>query len=345
MVSELGNEDRIALVAYAGSSSIILDSTSTENKNKIYSAIDNLKSGGSTAGGAGIRMAYDTAKHNFLKEGNNRVILATDGDFNVGVSSHQELVSLVEKERESGIFLSVLGFGTGNYQDGKMEQLSNHGNGNYHYIDSMLEAKKVLLQDLTGTLFAIAKDVKIQVEFNPARVKAFRLVGYENRKLAHKDFSNDLKDAGELGAGHTVTALYEIVPTGSKENLAETPTLKYGNKVEKDEPVATTTSDFANEVATVKLRYKLPKEDKSKLLERTVKTSDFKQFPETGNDFKFQTAVAEFGLLLRNSVAKGKSSFEAVLKRAKTSKGADEFGYRADFIKLAESAQLLSKTR
>jgi len=263
---------------------------------------------------------------------------------NVGLSSHQELVSLIEKERDSGVFLSLLGFGTGNYQDGKMEQLSNHGNGNYFYIDSMLEAKKVLLQDLTGTLFAIAKDVKIQVEFNPGRVKAFRLVGYENRKMAHKDFSNDLKDAGELGAGHTVTALYEIVPAGSEENVGGNPTLKYGKKAEKEEPVVES-AEFANEVATVKLRYKLPKENKSRLIERTVETKDLRQLSETGNDFRFQTAVAEFGLLLRNSVAKGKSSFEAVLERAKASKGADKFGYRADFIKLVESAQLLSKTK
>ncbi|MDP5016876.1 MAG: VWA domain-containing protein, partial [Dolichospermum sp.] len=256
LVNKLRPEDRVSLVVYAGNAGVVLPATPGNQKTKILAAIDRLQAGGSTAGGQGIELAYKIAKQNFLKSGNNRVILATDGDFNVGVSSDAELTRLIEQKRDQGIFLTVLGFGTGNYKDGKMEQLADKGNGNYAYIDTLLEAKKVLVNDIRGTLFTIAKDVKIQVEFNPAKVQAYRLIGYENRLLQNQDFNDDKKDAGEIGSGHSVTALYEIIPTGTKSDvkLPEVDPLRY----QRSGVTATDTAD--NEIMLVKLRYKSPQD-------------------------------------------------------------------------------------
>lgn len=297
--------------------------------------MDNLQAGGSTAGGEGILLAYKTAKENFIAKGNNRIILATDGDFNVGVSGDGELVRLIEKQRDDGVFLSVLGFGTGNYKDSKMEQLADKGNGNYAYIDNILEAKKVLVKEMGGTLLTIAKDVKLQLEFNPAFVKGYRLVGYENRLLNNEDFNDDKKDAGELGSGHTVTAIYEIIPAGSSEVIASIDSLKYQQPKQTPSPLA-----FNNEVMTVKFRYKEPKESQSKLISHVVlnKKTDFNNSSE---NCKFACAVAEFGLLLRDSKFKGETNYKDILALAKQVKGKDDEGYRAEFIKLVEMAEIL----
>jgi Ca-activated chloride channel family protein len=334
LVDQLRSQDKVSLVVYAGNAGLVLAPTSGSEKEKIMQAIENLDAGGSTAGGQGIELAYAQAKESFIKEGNNRVILATDGDFNVGVSSDGELVRLIEKKREEGVFLTVLGFGTGNYKDSKMEQLADKGNGNYAYIDDILEAKKVLVKEMGGTLLTIAKDVKIQIEFNPAKVKAYRLVGYENRLLNKEDFNDDKKDAGELGSGHTVTAIYEIVPAGSPDQgWASVDELKYQKTVAA--PVSATT----NEILTVKFRYKEPKEHKSKLITQVV-TNSKKNISE---NCQFACAVAEFGMILRDSKFKGEADFSSVLALAKQSKGKDEDGYRAEFIRLVETAQLLKK--
>ncbi|VGO16703.1 hypothetical protein PDESU_05294 [Pontiella desulfatans] len=330
LVEQLRPEDRVSIVVYAGAAGIVLEPTS--EKGRILEAIERLNAGGSTAGGAGIELAYKTAQQNFIKEGNNRVILATDGDFNVGVSSDGALTRLIEEKRESGIFLTVLGFGTGNYKDSKMEKLADQGNGNYAYIDDILEAKKVLVSEMGGTLVTIAKDVKVQVEFNPRKVKAYRLIGYENRILAKEDFDNDQKDAGELGAGHTVTALYELVPAGSDEEIPVAGKLKY----QKTKLLA------SDELMTVKLRYKQPDADVSKLITETVAASAALAMEEAPN-IGFASAVAEFGLLLRHSEHKGSANYDAILRRAKAAKGADEEGYRAEFIRLVEKAQLLDR--
>ena len=334
LVDQLRSEDKVSLVVYAGNAGLVLAPTSGAEKEKIMQAIENLEAGGSTAGGQGIELAYAQAKESFIKEGNNRVILATDGDFNVGVSSDGELVRLIEKKREEGVFLTVLGFGTGNYKDSKMEQLADKGNGNYAYIDDILEAKKVLVKEMGGTLVTIAKDVKIQIEFNPAKVKAYRLVGYENRLLNKEDFNDDKKDAGELGSGHTVTAIYEIVPAGSSDQgWASVDELKY------QKTVAAPVSATSNEILTVKFRYKEPKEHKSKLITQVV-TNSKKNISE---NCQFACAVAEFGMILRDSKFKGEADFKSVLALAKQSKGKDEEGYRAEFIRLVETAQLLKK--
>ncbi len=335
LVEQMRPQDKVCIVVYAGAAGVILPSTSGEHKEKIYEALENLQSGGSTAGGEGIVLAYKTAKENFITKGNNRIILATDGDFNVGVSSDGELTRLIEKEREDGVFLSVLGFGSGNYQDSKMEQLADKGNGNYAYIDNILEAKKVLVKEMGGTLLTIAKDVKLQIEFNPSKVKAYRLVGYENRLLNKEDFNDDKKDAGELGAGHTVTAIYEIIPAGSSELVASTDALKYQETKPNTESVST-------EVMTIKFRYKEPKESTSKLITHIVldkKTA----FDTAGENSKFSVAVAEFGMLLRDSKFKGNSDFKSIMTMAKNAKGTDDEGYRAEFIKLVEVAELLKK--
>jgi Ca-activated chloride channel family protein len=325
-------------VVYAGAAGVVLPSTSAANKAEIIEAVDRLRAGGSTAGGAGIKLAYKTAIKHFIPNGNNRVILATDGDFNVGVSSTSELVRMIEEYREKGVFLTVLGFGMGNYKDSRMEQLADKGNGNYFYIDNILEAKKVFMTDLTGTLFTIAKDVKIQIEFNPAKVKAYRLIGYENRILDNEDFADDTKDAGELGSGHTVTALYELIPYGSDEEAAEIKDLKYQDV--KIDPKAFK----SQEVMTVKLRYKKPDGNKSRLIQEPV-TDEETSLDRASDDFKFSAAVAEFGMLLRGSEFKGSTDFESILKLAQEGKGQDRHGYRAEFTKLVEMCQILHQTQ
>ena len=328
LVDQLRPEDRVSIVVYAGAAGLVLEPTA--DKGEILEAIKRLNAGGSTAGGAGIELAYKVAKQEFIRKGNNRVILATDGDFNVGASSDGDLVRLIEKKRNSGIYLTVLGFGTGNYKDSRMEKLADKGNGNYAYIDDILEAKKVLVNEMGGTLLTIAKDVKIQVEFNPRQVKGYRLIGYENRMLAKEDFSNDLKDAGELGAGHTVTALYELIPAGSDMEVPTAGNLKYQRTKMID----------SNELMTVKLRYKRPDDDVSKLITQAVAMNDF-QALDNGGNIGFASAVAEFGMLLRGSEFKGTASYEDILRRAKAAKGSDVEGYRAEFIRLVEKAQLL----
>jgi len=337
LVDQLRPEDKVSLVVYAGAAGVVLPATSGNNKEKINDAIEQLQAGGSTAGGEGILLAYKTAKENFITNGNNRIILATDGDFNVGVSNDGELVRLIEKKREEGVFLTVLGFGSGNYKDSKMEQLADKGNGNYAYIDNILEAKKVLVKEMGGTLLTIAKDVKIQIEFNPAKVKAYRLVGYENRLLNNEDFNDDKKDAGELGAGHTVTAIYEIIPAGSDEVLASVDPLKY------QQPTTAPNKSTSDEVMTIKFRYKKPNENTSKLITETVLDKK-KSLTSASENCKFSSAVAEFGMILRDSKFKGDADYKTVLAMAKQSKGKDDEGYRAEFIRLVEMAQLLKKS-
>lgn len=334
LVGQLRERDRVAIVVYAGAAGLILPSTPGNEKERIIKALDMLMAGGSTNGGQGIKLAYRIAAENFIKGGNNRVIIATDGDFNVGVSSTAELVRLVEHKRKGGIFLTVLGFGTGNYKDSRMENLADKGNGNYAYIDSLLEAKKVLVKEMGGTLFTIAKDVKIQVEFNPARVAAYRLIGYENRLLRKEDFNDDRKDAGELGAGHSVTALYELVPAGSKSNVPAVDPLKY-----QDTRIRVSARQ-RDEIMTVKLRFKEPAGSKSTL---TVKAVLDRNLPlgETSENFRFSAAVASFGMLLRDSAFKGDASFESTLKLAQKSRGKDAEGYRDEFIRLVKTAKLL----
>lgn len=335
LIDQLRSEDRVSIVVYAGAAGLVLPSTPGSKKEKIREAIEKLEAGGSTAGGAGIQLAYSIAKENFMKSGNNRVILATDGDFNVGVSSDGDLTRLIEEKREDGIFLTVLGFGMGNYKDSKMEKLADKGNGNYAYIDNLLEAKKVLVKEMGGTLHTIAKDVKIQVEFNPALVKSYRLVGYENRVLANEDFNDDKKDAGELGSGHSVTALYEIVPAGGKQETASVDPLKY--QVSSLTPEA----QAAKELMTVKFRYKDPNGTVSKLISKTLENKHVND--KLSDNLVFSAAVAEFGMLLRDSKFKGTSSYKSVLSMAKSSKGADEEGYRAEFIRLVEMCEMLDK--
>jgi Ca-activated chloride channel family protein len=339
MVAQLRPEERVSMVVYAGNAGLVLDSTPAYNKGLIMSAIDNLQAGGSTAGGQGIQLAYGIAAKNFINNGNNRVILATDGDFNVGVSSDSELVQIIEEKRKTGIFLTVLGFGTGNLQDAKMEKLADKGNGNYFYIDSTDEGKKVLVDELGSTMIAIAKDVKLQIEFNPKAVKAYRLIGYENRKLAKEDFNDDTKDAGELGAGHTVTALYEIVPAGSWENTSgNVDPLKYQKKNEKTNYASNT------EMMTVKLRYKEPKSETSQLITKVLKTPS-RTFGQTwygsSDNLQFASAVAEFGMLLRNSQYTANSSYQAVVQRAQNSAYNDPNGHKNEFISLVQKAASL----
>jgi len=338
LVKELGANDRVSIVVYAGAAGLVLPSTAASQKETIIAAIDRLHAGGSTAGGAGIKLAYKVAEENFIQEGNNRIILATDGDFNVGVSSTSELVRMIEDYRKKGIFLTILGFGMGNYKDGRMEQLADKGNGNYYYIDNLMEAKKVFVNDMRGTLFTIAKDVKLQIEFNPAKVKAYRLIGYENRLLKKEDFADDTKDAGELGAGHTVTALYEIIPYGSQEEIPGVDDLKYqDNRISPE-------AFKSKEIMTIKLRYKKPDGEKSKLIVHPLKDRNI-VLAKTSDNFRFSGAVAAFGMLLRDSEYKGGSSYESVLKLARDGKGKDFFGYRAEFIQLVEKCSLLESVR
>tara|TARA_R110000796_G_scaffold252645_2_gene390252 strand:+ start:124753 stop:126639 length:1887 start_codon:yes stop_codon:yes gene_type:complete len=334
LVNQMRDEDHVAIVVYAGAAGEVLPSTSGKEKNKIIEALDKLNAGGSTAGGAGIELAYKIAKQNFLKEGNNRVILATDGDFNVGASSNKAMEDLIEEKRNEGVFLTVLGYGMGNYKDSKMELLADKGNGNHAYIDNILEAKKVLVNEFGGTLFTIAKDVKIQVEFNPATVQAYRLIGYENRKLNDEDFNNDKKDAGELGAGHTVTALYEVIPVGVNSQFKPLDDLKYQNTEVKKTTWNTT------DLMTVKLRYKKPDGDTSILLQQVIKNESVK-LSNSSENFRWSAAVAGFGMMLRNSEYKNDLTFNAVIELAKGAKGLDQEGYRAEFIRLVEMAELL----
>jgi len=331
MVGRLRPEERISIVTYAGQAGLMLDSTPGYEKERILRAIDRLEAGGSTAGEQGIQLAYRIARQNFIPQGNNRVILATDGDFNVGISSDGDLTRLIEEKRGEGIFLTVLGFGTGNYKDSKMEKLADKGNGNYYYIDTLQEARKVLVSELGSMLFPVAKDVKIQVEFNPSTVQAYRLIGYENRALAKEDFNDDTKDAGELGAGHTVTAFYEIVPAGSSEDHRKTDPLQYMETVVGD----------SGDLMTVKLRYKELQHDTSRLITRAVPASQAGEPEEVSDNFRFGAAVVEFGLLLRDSAFKGQSSYLDVLQRAKASLEADAWGYRQEFIRLVEKAAVL----
>lgn len=340
LVDQLRQQDRISMVVYAGAAGLVLPPTSGAEKIKIKEAIDRLEAGGSTAGGAGIKLAYRVAKENFMKNGNNRVILCTDGDFNIGESSDDAMERLIEEERKSSVFLTVLGYGMGNYQDAKMQKLANKGNGNHAYIDNITEAKKVLVNEFGGTLFTIAKDVKLQVEFNPAKVQGYRLIGYENRMLAKEDFNDDKKDAGELGSGHTVTALYEVIPVGVKSDfLQKVDPLKYQKDVQ---PLSKSTHN--DEIMTVKFRYKAPDGDVSKLIEHPVKDNQV-AIANTSDNFRFAAAVAQFGLVLRNSEFKSASSFDNVVSLARKAKGTDEEGYRAEFIRLVETAQMLAKSK
>jgi len=330
LVDKLRENDKVAIVVYAGAAGLVLPPTSGAEKAIIRQAIDNLNAGGSTAGGAGIELAYKIATENFSKGGNNRVILATDGDFNVGNSSDRSMENLIEEKRKSGVFLTCLGFGMGNYKDSKLETLADKGNGNHAYIDTMQEAQKVLGTEFFGTLYTIAKDVKIQVEFNPAKVQAYRLIGYENRLLNDEDFKDDTKDAGELGSGHTVTALYEIIPVGIKSKyLKDIDNLKYTKQI---------TGNYTDEMLTVKFRYKEPDGDVSKLIVKTVKDEN-SAIESASEDLKFSAAVALFGMQLRNSEFINTKKKADVIALAEAGKGTDKDGYRAEFIRLVKSSK------
>lgn len=334
LTNQLRNEDKVAIVVYAGAAGQVLSPTRGSNKDKIKEAINNLNSGGSTAGGAGIKLAYELAEKNFIKDGNNRVILATDGDFNVGVSSEKELEKLIESKRKTGIYLTCLGYGMGNYKDSKLETLADKGNGNYSYIDNIQEAQKVLVEEFSGTMFTVAKDVKIQIEFNPQHVGAYRLIGYENRLLNDEDFKDDTKDAGEVGAGHAVTALYEIIPAGTKSKwLKDVDELKYQLTTPANET-------YQQEIATVKVRYKLPDAEESIPFEQIVYNTQ-KSIEESSEALRFASSVAMFGMLLRNSEFTEKIVYEDVLNLAKEGRSSDEDGYKAEFIRLVKSASSL----
>jgi len=336
LVQQLREQDHVAIVVYAGAAGLVLPSTSGRDKAKIIEALDHLEAGGSTAGGAGIRLAYQIAKENFNKEGNNRVILATDGDFNIGESSNGAMERLIEEKRQDGVFLTVMGFGMGNYKDSKMETLADKGNGNYLYIDSILEAQKALVNEFGGTLFTIAKDVKLQIEFNPAKVQAYRLIGYENRMLKSEDFNNDKKDAGELGSGHTVTALYEIIPVGVESKFFKVDDLKY--QTSKIDSKASNT----NELMTVKFRYKKPDGDVSKLIVHPLVDNN-RSLEKTSDNFRWAASVASFGMLLRQSEFINGFSEDGILRLAEGAKGVDKDGYRTEFISLVKADRLVAR--
>ncbi|MEN8248018.1 MAG: von Willebrand factor type A domain-containing protein [Bacteroidota bacterium] len=336
LVENLRNEDRVAIVVYAGAAGLVLPSTPGNNKAKIKNSINRLTAGGSTAGGEGIELAYHIASENFIEGGNNRIILATDGDFNTGPSSNAHMESLIEKKREERVFLTVLGFGMGNYKDDKMEILADKGNGNYAYIDNLQEARKVLINEFGGTMFTIAKDVKLQIEFNPVKVQAYRLIGYENRLLEDEDFNDDKKDAGELGSGHTVTALYEIIPAGVKSRFIKSvDSLKYQRSLVKEESYNT------NEVMTIKFRYKAPDDRKSQLITNYISDNTI-DWRNASINFKWSAAVAEFGMLLRDSKYSQSTDIASVTQLAKDARGEDDEGYRREFIRLVESSKFLS---
>ena len=336
LVNNLREKDRVAIVTYCGDARVALPSTPGNEKQKIKDALETLTAGGSTAGGAGIKEAYRIAQKNFIAQGNNRIILCTDGDFNVGASSETELENLIESKRKSGIFLTVLGYGMGNYKDNKMQILAQKGNGNHAYIDNIQEANKVLVNEFGSTMYAVAKDVKLQVEFNPAKVQSYRLVGYETRILNDEDFNDDTKDAGEMGAGHTVTALYEIIPTGISGNIpGSIDPLKYQTETN----INTQTSN-SSELLTVKLRYKTPEEEKSKKIEKSV--TDMGK-DNVSPDFRFASAVAMFAQLLKDSDFKGEATYDKVIETANKGLSFDPEGYRAEFVRLVQSAKGLNK--
>jgi Ca-activated chloride channel family protein len=334
LLDNLNKKDKISIVVYAGAAGLVLPSTPANEKEIIKNALEKLTSGGSTAGGAGIKLAYKVAEEAYIEGGNNRVILATDGDFNIGTSSTGDLVRLIEEKRKNNIYLTILGFGMGNYKDGRMEQISNAGNGNYFYIDNIKEADKVFGKEMRANMFTIAKDVKIQIEFNPSHVKAYRLIGYVNRKLDNEDFNNDLKDAGELGAGHTVTALYEILPSDSEQDVNRADELKYQK--------LNTENSFNKELLTLKFRYKLPKDSTSILIEHAVMNEEV-SLENSSDNFRFSAAVAGFGMLLRDSKYKGELTYTMLKEIAEGAKGTDEFGYRTECIQLMNSASMLSE--
>lgn len=335
LVNNLKGDDNISIVVYAGSAGLVLPVIKGDQKNKIIASLDNLHAGSTTAGGAGIKLAYKIANENFIDGGNNRIILATDGDFNVGVSNTSELVEMIEEKRDDGIFLTILGFGMGNYKDGRLEELADKGNGNYYYVDNIFEAKKAFDHDLMGTLFIIAKDVKIQLEFNPAKVKNYRLIGYENRLLKKEDFDDDTKDAGELGAGHTITALYEIEPVKEEIKFEEKEELKY--QISK----LTSEAKNSNELLTLKLRYKLPDENDSKLISSIV-MDDIKSIETASDNFNFSAAVAGFAMLIRESKFKGNVDFELIKNLANKSLGEDKYSYRDEFVSILKRSKRLS---
>ena len=348
LVEKLDKDDKVSIVTYAGNAGVLLDSVRGDKKDEIISAIENLEAGGSTAGAAGIKTAYELAEKNYSKDANNRIILATDGDFNVGISNTSELVAYIETERNKGIFLTILGFGMGNYQDDRMEQLSNAGNGNYFYVDNEREADKIFTYDLMGTMFTIAKDVKLQVVFNPAKIAKYRLIGYENRVMANEDFNDDTKDAGEIGAGHRVTAFYEVFLT---EKPAETP--ETGTEPEEgEEPAETDPNEGGSEPAAepetefgeddflvLKMRYKEPDADVSKYMDTVMTSANI--LAEMSQNMGFASAVAEFGMLLRDSKFKADSSYDSVSTRAKANIGNDPFGFRGEFLEMVDRAKSL----
>ena len=336
LAEQLSARDRISIVVYAGSSGLVLPSTPGDRRGEILAALDALDAGGSTNGGEGIHLAYRVAAENFIRGGINRVVLATDGDFNVGTTSEGELTRLIEEKRKTGVFLSVLGFGTGNVKDATMENLADKGNGNYAYIDDMQEARKVLGEQLGGTIATIAKDVKIQVEFNPRQAAAYRLIGYENRLLREQDFNDDTKDAGEIGAGHTVTALYEVVPFGQTFENPGVDALKY------QKPAEVSSNSNSKELMTIKVRYKEPEAGHSRLLSVWVADAG-STLESASNNFKFSSAVAGFGMLLRDSKYKGDARYSDIARLARAATGADAQGYRTEFVQLVERAQTLAR--
>ncbi|WP_213280064.1 vWA domain-containing protein [Chryseobacterium indologenes] len=335
LLNQLRPKDKVGIVVYAGSAGMVLPPTSAAEKDKIIEALDHLQAGGSTAGGAGIELAYKLAQENFVKDGNNRVIIATDGDFNVGMSSTSDLQTLIEDKRKSGVFLTCLGFGMGNYKDNTLETLADKGNGNYAYIDNMQEANKFLGKEFAGSMYAIAKDVKIQIEFNPEYVKSYRLIGYENRKLKNEDFVNDKIDAGELGSGHIVTALYEVIPADVQSDFVPKDNdLKYTQN--------TSSKEFGDELATIKFRYKKPDGNTSREISKIIK-NDGSRISSASPDFKFASSVAWFGLVLRNSELITRKDLSDIEKLAKEGKNKDEEGYRSEFIRLIESYKTVQK--
>ena len=338
LVNELNGDDRAAICVYAGSAGTVLPPTSCDEKEKILRALDRLQAGGSTAGGEGIMLAYNLAQQNFDPRAVNRVILCTDGDFNVGIRSRDELLNLVSEKAGSGVYLTILGFGINNFQDGTMKQLASRGNGNYGYIDNIDEARKILVQQLSGTLITIAQDVKIQVEFNSENAGAYRLIGYENRLMRDEDFGNDTQDAGDIGAGHTVTAFYEIIPAGSEANaLPRRDQLKYGP------PEISYVSQYPDELLTVKVRYKLPHENTSALLDFPVLMSSIRQAGGESQEFRFAASVAAFGMLLRNSEYKGNAAYGSVISMAENSLGEDKWAFRKGFVELVKKAESLGR--
>ena len=334
LVNELRPEDHVAIVVYAGAAGLVLESTPGNRKDAIMAAIDNLEAGGSTAGGAGLKLAYSEADKNFVKGGNNRIILATDGDFNIGESSNGGMERLVEAKRDMGVFITVLGFGMGNIKDDKMEIIADKGNGNYSYIDNLQEARKVLVKEFGGTLFTIAKDVKFQIEFNPEKVQSYRLIGYENRLLNDEDFNDDTKDAGEMGAGHNVTALYELIPAGSDERIPTVDPLKY----QSSRPAKLSSNDLSDEYLTIKLRYKKPDGLTSMMLEKPVREY-ITAMEDVSDNLRYAAAVSEFGMILRDSEFKGNATLDGAARLARSAQGEDEDGYKSEMIRLINTVK------